>query len=347
MNFSKNKSRIFFFLTALSAVAAFIAGWPIAWAPVAHAAGKGLDVEVPYEIAALKAPGLTAPYYLQENEGKIVVSDQAGGVFSVTFGGKVTEIAGKAKIRNPAGLAIGPSGFGSYAGQIFVLASSDDKAPCEVERIDKSGAVSTFAKLPDAGAPASGCRDLEFGAAGGPFAGKLYAATAGNTSIYAIDSSGKATVLGTYNKPVQFDLTSIRFAPASDSKAANQMLVGMRATMAGASKVGRIGIVSADGKMKDDVYLVGFVRPTGFAWSPSSFGSYGDELFIADTGKLVTESAERDGVIYRVEKGLARPFASGLMDPTDLKFIGKKIVICDPAEKGKGQGAIVIITSLL
>ncbi len=99
--------------------------------------------------------------------------------------------------------------------------------------------------------------------------------------------------------------------------------------------------------MKDDVYLVGFVRPTGFAWSPSTYGSYGDELFVADSGKLVTESADRDGVVYRVEKGLARPFASGLMDPSDLKFIGKKIVICDPAEKGKGQGAIVIITSLL
>ncbi len=35
------------------------------------------------------------------------------------------------------------------------------------------------------------------------------------------------------------------------------------------------------------------------------------------------------------------------MDPTDLKFIGNKAVICDPAEKGKGQGAIVIISSLL
>ena len=30
-----------------------------------------------------------------------------------------------------------------------------------------------------------------------------------------------------------------------------------------------------------------------------------------------------------------------------MKFIGSKAVICDPAEKGKGQGAIVIISSLL
>ncbi|MDO8434570.1 MAG: hypothetical protein Q7S58_19405 [Candidatus Binatus sp.] len=348
MNFLKSISRNPFLLAAAIAIAMLLAGLPIVRSPLANAAGKGLDVEVPYEINALKTPGITAPYYLQEKDDNILVSDQAGGIFSVTFGGKVTEVAGKAKIKSPAGLAVGPAGFGTYAGQIFVLASTgDDKAPCEVERIDKSGAVSSFAKLPDAGAPASGCRDLEFGAAGGPFAGKLYAATSGNTSIYAIDSSGKATVFGTYDKPVQFDLTTIRFAPATDSKAANQMLIGMRATMAGASKVGRIAIVAPDGKMKDDVYLVGFIRPTGFAWSPSNFGSYGGDLFIADTGKLVAESDNRDGGVYRVDKGLARPYAAGLMDPTDLKFFGKKIVICDPAEKGKGQGAIVIISSLL
>jgi hypothetical protein len=231
---------------------------------------------------------------------------------------------------------------------VFVLAAADAKAPCDVERIDKSGAVSTFAKLPDAGAPATECRDLEFGAAGSPFAGKLYAVSSGNATIYAIDASGKASVFGTYNKPVEFELTTITFPPASDSKAAKTMLIGMRAKGANASKVGRIGMIGADGKMKDDVYLVGFIRPSGFAWSPSNFGSYSDELMIADTGRFASENNnERDGTVYRVEKGIARGFASGLMDPTDMKFIGAKAVICDPAEKGKGQGAIVIITSLL
>jgi hypothetical protein len=278
-----------------------------------------------------------------------VVSDQAGGVFGVTLSGKVTELAGKSKIKSPAGVAVGPAGFGSNAGNVFVLASSGDaKAPCEVELIDKSGGVSTFAKLPDAGGAPSGCRDLEFGASGTAFAGKLYAATSDNATIYAIDAAGKASVFGTYDKPISFDLWSIRFAPSSDSKAPGLMLVGMRPKIGGAAKVGRIGIVGADGKLKDDVYLVGFVRPSGFAWSPSSFGSYGDELMIADIGKFAADNAnDRDGTVYRVEKGIARPFASGLMDPTDLKFVGNKIVICDPAEKGSGQGAIVILSSLL
>ena len=100
--------------------------------------------------------------------------------------------------------------------------------------------------------------------------------------------------------------------------------------------------------MKDEVYLVGFTRPSGFAWSPSTFGSYGDELMIADTGKFASENDNaRDGTVYRVDRGVALGFASGLMDPTDMKFISNKAVICDPAEKGKGEGAIVIISSLL
>jgi len=350
MNFSKRKSSFFSLLTtALSVAALTIAALPSVTNSLASAESKGPDVEVPFEITPLKAPGLVAPYFLQDNHGVMVVSDQAGGVFSVTFGGKVKELAGKSKIKNPAGVAIGPAGFGSYAGDVFVLAAPGDiKAPCEVERIDKSGAVSTFAKLPNAGAAPTECRDLEFGADGTPFAGKLYAATTGNATIYSIDSSGKASAFGTYNEGVVFELTTIRFAPASDSKAPNLMLVGMRPKGAAASKIGRISIVGADGKMKD-VYLVGFIRPGGFGWSPSSFGSYGNELMVADTGKFGSENNyQRDGVVYRVEKGIAREFAGGLVDPTDMKFIGSKAVICDPAEKGKAQqGAIVIISSLL
>ena len=348
MNFSKRKSELSVLATAFCVALLAITLLPSVTNSIARAAGKGLDVEVPFEIKALKTPGLVAPYFLQDDHGTMVVSDQAGGVFSVTFAGKVTPLADKSKVKNPAGVAIGPAGFGSYAGNVFVLAAADAKAPCDVERIDKSGAVSTFAKLPDAGAPATECRDLEFGAAGSPFAGKLYAVSSGNATIYSIDASGKASAFGTYNKPVAFELSTITFPPASDSKAGNTMLIGMRAKGANASKVGRIGMIGADGKLKDDVYLVGFIRPSGFAWSPSNFGSYSDELMIADTGKFASENNnERDGTVYRVEKGIARSFAGGLMDPTDMKFIGAKAVVCDPAEKGKGQGAIVIISSLL
>src|SRR5260370_20164388 len=130
MNFSRRRSNFSVFVSAFSFAAFIIGALPTMTNSLAHAAGKGLDVEVPFEIKALKTPGLVAPYFLQDDHGAMVVSDQAGGVFSVTLAGKGTALADQSKVKNPAGVAIGPSGFGSYAGNVFVLAAAGDlKAP--------------------------------------------------------------------------------------------------------------------------------------------------------------------------------------------------------------------------
>src|SRR5215470_1947345 len=115
MNFSKRKNSFSSLAAGLSAIVLAIAAFAGLTASTAQAAGAGLEVEVPFEIKALKAPGLVAPYFLQDNHGTMVVSDQAGGVYSVTLGGKVTPLADKKKIKHPAGVAIAPAGFGSYA----------------------------------------------------------------------------------------------------------------------------------------------------------------------------------------------------------------------------------------
>jgi hypothetical protein len=310
---------------------------------------KGIDVEIPYEATVLKT-SLVAPLYINEQGDGMVVSDGAGGVYAVTLAGKSTELVGKSKLKHPAGVAVSPSGFGA-AGQVYVLSSGDDPGgSCEVDAIDKSGGVSTFAKLPDAGGgKPTDCRDLQFGAKGTPYAGRLYAATSGNSTIYAVDAAGKAAVFGSYDKPNAWDLTTIGFATGNDSKAPNMMLVGLRLKMGGASKLGRIGIVGPDGKLKDDPYLVGFIRPSGFGTSPPNWGSYGGVFFIADFGKPASEEGGiSDGAIYRVYKDVPRPYASNLADPTSMKFVGGKMVIADPAIKGSaGHGGIVVISSLL
>src|SRR5215469_2448107 len=310
---------------------------------------KGIDVEIPYEATVLKT-SLVSPLYVNEASGGMVVSDGAGGVYTVTLSGKSTELVGRSKLKHPAGVAVASSGFGT-AGQVYVLSSGDDPGgSCEVDAIDKSGSVSTFAKLPDTGGgKPTDCRDLQFGAKGTPYAGKLYAAVSGNSTIYAIDAAGKAAVFGSYDKPNAWDLTTIGFATGNDSKAPNMMLVGMRLRMGGAAKLGRIGVIGPDGKLKDDPYLVGFIRPTGFGTSPANWGSYGDTFFIVDYGKPSTdEGGASDGAIYRVYKDVPRSYASNLADPTCMKFIGGKMVIADPSIRGKaGEGAIVIISSLL
>lgn len=335
----------------LAAAAAVVLAAALSAPRLAYAAGrrKGVNVEIPYEGKELKTRGLAAPYYLQHYGHAMVVSNLDGGVFTVTMSGATKELASKAKLPHPAGVAVAPAGFGSYAGQVFVLNAASPKAACEVMRVEKSGAVSTFAKLPKAGGKAAtDCRDLAFGPAGGPYAGKLFAATSANSTLYAVDSSGKVSVFGTYEKPVSWELFTIGFLPANDPKAPNAMLLGVRPRMTGAAKVGRLAIIDAHGKMGINPYLVGFVAPTGFGYSTGHFGSYSHVFFIADRGAPADKGGSADGAVERVYKGIARPFAKNLADPTCMHFIDNKMVICDPAYRGRpGDGAIVIIYSLL
>lgn len=314
------------------------------------AAGKGLDIEIAYEIKALKITGATSPLYVQVDNGKLIFSDASGAVMSAPMsGGTATTMA---KVANPAGVAIAPAGFGSYAGQVFVASGADEKSPCEIMRIGGASATS-FAKLPDAGklngGKAAECRDIEFGAAGTPFAGKLYAVANSNATIYEIDSSGKAKAFATFDGTPAFEISNLSFTAASDPKAPNAMLAGMRPRMEIAAKVGRINVLGTDGKLKFE-YLVGFINPTGWGYAPAGFGTYGGNLFILDAGKSAAKNAgERDGQVYRIDsKGVTRPFASGLVDPNCLRITNSVMVIADPSEQGKpGKGSIVIISSML
>ncbi len=351
MNWTRKNSWWGFMMAAGVVAAVVLASSGIFGAQIANAAaGKGLDVEIAYEIKALKIAGATSPLYVQVDHGKLIFSDASGAVMSAPMsGGNSTTLA---KVANPAGVAIAPAGFGAYTGQVFVASGADEKAPCEIMRIGGAAATS-FAKLPDAGklngGKASECRDLEFGAVGSPFAGKLYAVSNGNATIYEIDSSGKAKAFATFDSAPVFEITNVSFAAPNDPKAPNAMLVGLRPHMEIAAKVGRISVFGPDGKPKTE-YLVGFVNPTGWGYAPSGFGSYAGNLFVLDSGKAAAKNnADRDGQVYRVDnKGVVRPFASGLVDPNCLRITGSAMVIADPSEQGKpGKGAIVVISSML
>lgn len=351
MNWTRKNSWTQFAVAVVAVSAVVLASSGILGERIAQAAeGKGLDIEIAYEIKALKITGATSPVYAQVDGGKLIFSDASGAVMSAPMGGgKATTLA---KVANPSGVAIAPAGFGSYAGQVFVASGSDEKTPCEIMRIGGTSATS-FAKLPDAGklngGKATECRDLEFGIAGSPFAGKLYAVANGNGTIYEVDSSGTAKAFATFDGTPAYEISSIAFAAANDPKAPNTMLAGMRPRMEIAGRVGRINVIGADGKQKTE-YLVGFVNPTGWGYAPDGFGNYGGNLIIVDAGKpAATNAAERDGNVYRVDnKGVTRPFASGLVDPNCLRITGNTMVIADPAEQGKpGKGAIVVISSML
>lgn len=347
MNLRQRRSR-WSGLLAASAIGALLLA--AAAGPASAQGGKGYDTEFGFTFGPVKAKGLQAPAYAQGEGGKAVVSDMsAGGIFTVPLGGGAASQS--AKLKRPGGLAVAPASFGSYAGQTFALSpeGGDEKGACVVNRIDKSGSPSVFAKLPNAGGQdggkPTGCRDLEFGPDGMPFAGKLYAVTSGNAAIYEIDSGAKARAFGVFEKPLAWELNNIGFTSAGDSKAPNAMLASVRPKTETASRVGRIAIIGPDGKMADNPYLVGFIRPTGFGFAPDGFGNYAGVLFIADAGKWASEnSGEHDGRVYRLFKGVAREYATGMVDPTCLKFVGKTMVLCDPAAHGKtGAGALLAI----
>jgi len=191
MNWTRKNNRMKFSLAAMILAV-------VALTSLVNAAGKGLDIEIAYEIKALKITGSTSPIYVQVQGDKLIFSDGSGAVMSAPMGGGTG--ATMAKVDKPAGVAIAPAGFGSYSGQVFVASGSDEKSPCQIMRIGGASA-SPFATLPDAGkvngGKATECRDLEFGT--GPFAGKLYAVANGNATIYQIDPSGKATAFATFD----------------------------------------------------------------------------------------------------------------------------------------------------
>jgi hypothetical protein len=76
--------------------------------------------------------------------------------------------------------------------------------------------------------------------------------------------------------------------------------------------------------------------PSGLAFAPAGFGPYAGSLFIADLGGIMPIPAPRDkapprnGRILRVgSDGRAVPFASGFASPLGLRFIGRRMIVCD------------------
>ncbi len=128
-----------------------------ALAPQARAQGeaKGYNCEdFGFEMGPLKIKGLQAPVYAQGDGDKVVVSDSAAGaIMSVPLAGGAATLSGK--IKNPAGVAIAPDGFGSYAGQVFVLApeGGDLKAPCAVDRVEQVGRALCLRQAAGGGKP--------------------------------------------------------------------------------------------------------------------------------------------------------------------------------------------------
>jgi hypothetical protein len=94
--------------------------------------------------------------------------------------------------------------------------------------------------------------------------------------------------------------------------------------------------ITADGRVLPQYLVENLDTPSGLAFAPAGFGPYAGSLFIADLGGIMPIPAPRDkapprnGRILRVgSDGRAVPFASGFASPLGLRFIGRRMIVCD------------------
>jgi sugar lactone lactonase YvrE len=191
--------------------------------------------------------------------------------------------------------------------------------------------------LPSTGAVNQGIAgvgaDARFGPEGSPFAGRFFAVTAYNSTIYQVTADGQCTPFITFDAQRFGAPTGIGFS--SDGQ---MMLVTVaRGEIMGPSlnQAGALVRVSADGKVTDEPLVRGLTRPAGVAVAPQAFGSYAGQVFVTDIGNVqapvpMTQPLSPDGKLYRVTPdGALHLVASGFFNPVSVCFIGDTLWVSD------------------
>ncbi len=276
----------------------------------------------------------------EENEG-------GGGIYAISREGSVRALVAVGKMPPPTAIDRAPQSFGPYAGQVFALAQpqkgwSGATANHIILRLDPATWQPVkFAELPAAGSRNRGVAgagiDMMFGPDSGPFAGRLFAITSSNNAIYEILPSGQASAFVVMDTAKPRQPVCMAFARVNGEE---RMIVSTangnfspRRQVPGFATVTQIG---ANGRVFPEYLVENLDTPSGLAFAPPGFGSYGGNLFIADIGGIMPIPAPRDqapprnGRILRVgSDGQVVSFASGFASPLGLRFIGDRMIVCD------------------
>jgi len=283
-----------------------------------------------------------AVVWLNDDGGE---EDEKGSrLLAIDKEGKIAVLAGLGKLLPVTGFDVAPASFGAFGGQIFTLAQG--KVAMEgatanhvIQRVDPAQdyAASIFCTLPNAGKANQGISgfgvDARFGPDGSPFAGKFFAVTAYNNTIYQVTPDGVCSPF------VNFD--GQRFgSPAGlgfTSDGGAMLVTVAQGEIVGApvSKGGAIVRVTPDGRVEDKPAVEGMTRPMGLDFAPQGFGEYGGQLFVADVASIqvpvpMTQTLATDGKIYRVTSaGELQLVASGFFNPAGIRFLDKQLWVSD------------------
>ncbi len=256
--------------------------------------------------------------------------------------GKVTVLVGPpSKILPTVGMDVAPAGFGSFGGQIFTLAQpmvgeKGITANHVIQIFDlKSHTTKILCTLPPSGdvnhGIAGGGVAAKFGPPNTPFAGRFFAVTVLNNTIYQVTAEGQCTPFvdfGARGGPIDFT-----FTPDGTS-----MLVSVNPgslNVKPAERRGGVLRVSPKGEVDPKAVVTGLGSAGGLAFAPKGFDGYGGQLFVTDVGNFelplpMTQALQRDGRVFRVTPdGQLKLVASGFVNPLGLSFIGNRLWVTD------------------
>lgn len=313
-------------------------------APPQIQAASGFSARVVVPPGELYDPLFMTPHgdavWLNDDGGE---QDGNGGrIVSIAPGtGKVSVLIGPSdKLLPTVGMDVAPAGFGSLGGQIFTLAQpmvgeKGIAANHVIQVIDpRTRGIRILCTLPPSGdvnhGIAGGGVAARFGPQGSPFAGRFFAITVLNNTIYQVTADGKCAPFvnfGSRGGPIDFT-----FTPDGAS-----MLVSVNpgGALGKPDKRGVVLRVSPKGEVDPKAVVTGLASAGGLAFAPKGFDGYGGQLFITDFGEFelplpMTQALKRDGIVYRVTPGgELKLVASGFVNPLGLSFIGNRLWVTD------------------
>jgi hypothetical protein len=158
-----------------------------------------------------------------------------------------------------------------------------------------------------------------------------------NSSIYEITPEGNARAFVTMENARPRKLVCPTFAKIGGE---DRMIVSTangnfspRRQVPGFATVTQI---TADGTVLPKFIAEDLLSPSGLGYAPDGFGTYAGDLFVADLGGMMPTPAPRDkpppraGRVLRIDRtGQAHVFAEGFASPLGLRFIYRRMIVCD------------------
>lgn len=303
-----------------------------------------LEVADGFTARVLIPPGeLYDPLFMRENNGQVWLNDDGGEegekgskIVRVDEDGGIATVIPLGRLLPVIGFDIAPPSFAPYQGHIFGLGQAVVSLPGVaanhiIQRVDpqtdEDGVL--FCTLPAAGEFGGGAAgmgiDARFGPDESPFAGRFYAITILNGTVYQVAPDGTCEPFVTFDPQTWGRPMGLAF-----SRDSQHMLVSV-----GNEQQGTIARVRPDGTVDTPlVRSTQLMSPTGMAFAPPSFGAYAGQLFVATSSGgadiQLTQPMPANGHVYRITaEGEIHVVVSGLYNPMAIHFTRDRLWVSD------------------